>query len=60
MTFWKFTNTVDEDEDPIFVSADDEASARQAFAEQIGEIPASMLRVEQCEAPDDEDFVIQA
>lgn len=46
--FWKFTNTVDGDEAPIFVAAADEAAARKAFSENIGDMPASMLRVEAC------------
>lgn len=45
MTFFKFTNTVDGDDDPIFIAATDEAAARKAFAENIGEVPASMLVV---------------
>ena len=52
MNFFKFTNTVDGDEDPIFIAASDENAARKAFAENVGEMPASMLRVSSI--PDDE------
>lgn len=58
MKFFKFTNTVDEDEDPIFISASDEATARKAFSEFIGELPPSMLRVTECEdLPEDADVI---
>lgn len=60
MTFFKFTNTVDGDEDPIFIAAKDEATARKTFAENIGEIPASMLRVSSIaddELPEDADVI---
>jgi len=58
MTFFKFTNTVDGEEDPIFIAAADEASARNAFSQNIGVVPASMLRVEPCEdLPEDAEVI---
>ena len=58
MTYFKFTNTVDGDEDPVFVSANDEASARKAFTENIGEMPASMLKVAVCDdLPEDAEVI---
>ena len=43
---FKFTNTIDRDEDPIFIRAETEQDARNEFTTEIGEIPASMLKVE--------------
>lgn len=58
MKFFKFTNTVDGDEDPIFVAAETETEARSAFANTIGEMPVSMLRVSECEdLPEDAEVI---
>lgn len=58
MKFFKFTNTVDGDEDPIFISAETEAAAREAFSENIGEMPASMLIVTECaDLPEDAEVI---
>lgn len=58
MTYFKFTNTVDGDEDPVFVSAGNEADARKAFSENIGDVPASMLNVTECsDIPEDADVI---
>lgn len=46
MAFFKFTNTVDGDDDAIFVEAESEAAARGVFSAQIGPMPPSMLKVE--------------
>lgn len=43
---FKFTNTVDGDEDPIFIRAGSEAAARAIFRNQIGDMPDSMLKVD--------------
>lgn len=55
MAYFKFTNTLDGDEDPVFVMAADEAEARGVFERSIGRMPRSMLKVEPVEAlPDGE------
>lgn len=48
--YFKCTNTVDRDEDPIFVKADSEAEARAAVYEAIGSMPPSMLIFEKIPA----------
>ena len=45
MQYFKFTNTVDGEDDPIIIVAKDEEEARDTFAFHIGEIPAPMLLV---------------
>lgn len=46
LTLFKFTNTVDGDEDPIFIYASNEATAINIFKSQIGDMPRSMLKIE--------------
>lgn len=50
ITLFKFTNTVDGDEDPIFINAASENAARAIFRNQIGDMPDSMLKVEPVDA----------
>jgi len=59
MSFYKCTNTVDEDEDPIFIIADSQHAARALVYENIGPIPPSMLVFEEIpELPDGEEIDI--
>lgn len=49
MTLFRFTNTVDGDEDPIFIWAISEADALMVFGNEIGAMPRSMLKIEPIE-----------
>lgn len=50
MAIYEFTNTVDGDEDPIFIEAATEDDARTVFAAQIGPMPANMLKVREIQS----------
>lgn len=43
---FKVTNSVDGESDPMFFEADDLDAAKKKFSEQMGDMPASMLRWE--------------
>ncbi|TIM41778.1 MAG: hypothetical protein E5Y55_24170 [Mesorhizobium sp.] len=49
LTLFKFTNTVDGEEDPIFIYAGSEVSAFNIFKALIGDMPRSMLKIEEVE-----------
>lgn len=45
MSIFKITNTVDGDDDPMFVEAETEAAALKIFRDAGFNLPANMLRV---------------
>lgn len=50
LTLFKFTNSEDGEEDPIFIYASTEAEALNIFKLQIGDMPRSMLKISPVDA----------